>query len=146
MSFRDPLQAAMQRAENLQRELARVSAAEAATEQQLEQLRRALADANAEVARLRREVPGTPEHARRPFIAVLLVGLGLVVATAIAGYHSESFGITMSYAAIAPVGFGLGGWIGSRRSRRRGWIAGATGAVIALASLAVFYNGIWPSL
>jgi hypothetical protein len=146
MSYRDSLDAAMARLANLEQELAEKTASSAATEQELGRLKRELAGARREVRRLQAEIPGSAPHARRPFITALLVGLGLVVATAVAGYHSERFGVMMSYLAAAPVGFGLSGLVGARHSRNRGWLLAAVGAVLLELGLLVFYEGIWPSL
>lgn len=142
MSYRDSLDAALARLANLEQELA----AKTATDQELARLKQELARARGEVRRLRAELPGSGPHARRPFVTALLVGLGLVVATAVAGYHSERFGVMMSYLAAAPVGFGLSGLIGAIHSRRRGWIFAVCGAVALVLGLLLFYEGIWPSL
>ena len=146
MSYRDSLDAALARLANLEQELAAKTASSEATEQELARLKQELAGARSEVRRLRAELPGSGPHARRPFVTALLVGLGLVVATGVAGYHSERFGVMMSYLAAAPIGFGLAGLIGALRSRRRGWVLASCGAVILVLGLLLFYEGIWPSL
>ena len=146
MSYRDSLQASMARLANLEQELARRQASSAVTERELERLEQELAGARRQVQRLQAEIPGSGPHARRPFVTALLVGAGLVVATAVAGYHSERFGMMMSYLAAAPVGFGLAGLVGAPGSRRRGWIFAACGAVLVELGLLLFYEGIWPAL
>lgn len=146
MGYRDDLQGAMARLSSLEQELARKQASSAATERELAQLKQELAGARAEVRRLRAELPDSGPWARRPFVTALLVGLGLVVATAVAGYHSERFGVMMSYLAAAPVGFGLAGLVGAAGSRKRGWIFAACGTVLIELLLLVFYEAIWPAL
>ena len=104
MSYRDPLQASLNRLDALQRELDQRVQRDATTEAELTQLREDLRVARKEVDRLRSQIPSA-KQARKPFQASLLIFVGLALATAVAGYHSESAGVRMSYVASAPLGF-----------------------------------------
>lgn len=143
MGFRNDLEAAHQRVDALERDLARARA-DAATSAEL---RRALEKAQSELAALRGEP--SPFVARANAVVVRLAGMTFLVAlgaTATAGYFSEGAGVAMSYLAAAA----LGGWLAALTLRRRAgrvFALGTTaGAVAALGALVVFYAAIWPAL
>jgi hypothetical protein len=146
MSFRGDLDAARARRETLEREVDRLARSNAASKDELESVRRDLDVAKREVRRLSALEPGSPARRATPYRNVLFVTLGLVMATAVAGYHSETTGMAMSYLAAASLGFGLAGWIGSRRSPAAGIVSALAGALVCSIALAAFYEGIWPSL
>ncbi len=148
MAFREDLDAARMRAESLASEVERLTEANTASADELEKLRSDLAKARRDVKRLAALEPGSAARVAAPFRSLTFVSLGLILATAVAGYHSETVGISMSYFAGALLGFGLGGWIGALRFEKT---AGAVGvALVAMCMLVfvlgVFYSSIWPSL
>lgn len=146
MGYRDDLSAAHLRARTLEDEIERLGASSAANAAELARLERELDRARAEIASLAAYAPEAPARRAAPYVRVIFAGLGLVVATAVGGYESERFGVTMSYFAAAVLGAGLVGALAARHSRGAG-IAGALGGGIgALALLGVFYAAVWPSL
>ena len=119
------------------------SAAEA---EELAQVRDQLAAAKREVAALSVHLPGSATQRSAPYRTVIFVALGLAVATGVAGYHSETVGVSMSYLAAAVLVAGVAGWLGARRSKLLGLVLASAGALAALTALFVFYAAIWPSL
>ncbi|MCC6875662.1 MAG: hypothetical protein IT378_15250 [Sandaracinaceae bacterium] len=145
MSYRDTLDAAQARARSLAEEVGKLSQQSDASAQELAQVRSQLAEAEKEVSRLAALVPGSPAQKAGPYRAVLLVGVGLVVATAIAGYHSESIGVAMSCAAAPALGFGGSGWLAARLGRAP-LVPAILGALALGLALAGFYAVVWPEL
>lgn len=146
MAFRNDLQAALLLANELESELAAKTASNDANTEELRSLRSQLAQRQKEIHELEALLPESLPRRRRVFSTFFFIGLGLVVATAVAGYRSESYGVTMSHVAILPLFFGIGGWLGARKSPLAGWIAGIVSGFAALLFLVVFYQAIWPSL
>lgn len=99
-----------------------------------------------EAARLAAYAPSAAAARRGPYRLVSMASVGLVVGTAVAGYHSESVGVSMSYVAALALGVGVGGWIGAGRSRVGGLLGSFAGGLSSIVALAVFYAAIWPSL
>ncbi len=146
MAYRDDLEAAVTRAESLGKEVERLSAERATGDLELIKLRLRLSQAELEVARLRAVAPDSPQRRGAFWRGTLLVGLGLAVATAVAAYGSEQRGIEMSFVASIPIGAGLAGRNGARRSHRHGLVAAIVGGILLPALLLLFYELIWEAL
>ncbi len=146
MAFRADLGAARARAEHLSEELARLSAREAAGAAALARAREELALAQKEVRRLEAYAPGSASLRAAPYRTALWIGLGLAIATGVAGSWSERLGVNMSYLAVLPLAAGVGGWIGARRSKSAALTLAAIAAVLGLVTLFAFYTVIWPEL
>jgi hypothetical protein len=146
MGFRNDLDAAHARAAALETEVEELAASSAADAEELAEVRDQLAAAKREVAALSVHLPGSAARRAAPYRTVIFVALGLAVATAVAGYHSETVGVSMSYLAAAALGAGVAGWLGARRSKLLGLALAIGGALATLAMLFVFYAAIWPSL
>jgi hypothetical protein len=146
VAFRGDLDAARARADSLAEQVDRLAQSNAASAEELAAVRKQLADAQREVRRLSALEPGSAARRRAPYRTILFVALGLIIATAVAGYHSETIGVTMSYFAAVLIGLGVGGWIGAGRSRGVGIGCALGGSFFVLVALAFFYGAIWPSL
>lgn len=145
-TYRDELEAAMGRAEALERELARARDAG----EQLAKAQAELARTQSELARLRAasgetptEVPAANRTAVRVSVVAALLAVG---ATGAAGYRSESYGMVMSYPAALAIGFALGAYLARRRTLAVCLGAGAGCAAALFGALAVFYASIWLAL
>ena len=146
MGFRNDLDAAHARAAALEAEVEELAASSAAEAEELAQVRDQLAAAEREVAALSVHLPGSAAQRSAPYRTVIFVALGLAVATGVAGYHSETVGVSMSYLGAAVLGAGVAGWLGARRSKLLGLVLASAGALAVLIALFVFYAAIWPSL
>jgi hypothetical protein len=146
MAYRDELDAARARSSALDAKVAAMESAKERDAQELARLRGELATAKKEAARLAAFAPGSAVQRSTPHRLVIALGLGLVVATAIAGYANESLGVTMSYFAAGVLGAGCGGWVGARFSRIAGVVGAGAGACQGLLLAWIFYSSIWPSL
>ena len=146
MGFRNDLDAAHARAAALEAEVEELAASSAAEAEELAQVRDQLAAAKREVAALSVHLPDSAAQRSAPYRTVIFVALGLAVATGVAGYHSETVGVSMSYLAAAVLVAGVAGWLGARRSKLLGLVLASAGALAALTALFVFYAAIWPSL
>ena len=147
MGYRDQFQAAIARADALEQELAQSLASNAANARATDALREELAICRSEIGRLRSLLPDDLASGRfAPVRYALVAGAALVPATALAGSLRETFGVAMSYLAVAPFAFALGAKIGERRSHRAGYVVGVIAVPLGLLLLSVFYSSIWPSL
>lgn len=146
VGYRDDLDAARARTNALDAKVAAMEAGKEADAQELARLKRDLAAARKEVAALAKHAPGSAALRSSPYRLVIALGVGLVIATGVAGYANESLGVTMSYFAAFVLGAGCMGWIGARISSAAGLVAAGIGAMGALAVAFVFYAAIWPSL
>lgn len=146
MGFRNDLDAAHLRAAALEKQVRALAASSAADAAALARARADLAAARKEIAALSVHLPGSGALRATPYRYVLFVGLGLVLATAVAGSQSESLGVSMSYFAGAVLGAGAAGWLGARRSRPLGIVLALAGALGMLGALLFFYEAVWPSL
>lgn len=88
-------------------------------------------------------------------LAVLLVSLLLWIATGVAAYSSESAGVSMSYVAVGPFAFGVGGLFVALLTRKNkdNKVAsllpigcGCLSWIIALLTLFAFMVAIFPKL
>jgi|GEM_PF-4954379 hypothetical protein len=146
MAFRNDLEAALLRATELETELGEKTKSNQASAEEIRSLKAELTLSKKNIRRLEALLPGSLPRRRRIFSTFFFIGIGLVFATAVAGYRSESYGVTMSHAAVVPLFFGIGGWFGAQKSVIAGWISAVGSGIGALLLLIVFYQGIWPSL
>jgi hypothetical protein len=100
-------------------------------------------------------VRGTGDRARSGWKwATLGATLLMAVVVAVAGYGSESAGVTASFVAAVVIGFCGGGWVGVVRAQRSGprlgtpmpYVSAALGATALFVLACVFFFGIFPSL
>jgi hypothetical protein len=136
----------MARADALEQRLAHTEASREASARETATLQAQLAESRTEIARLRALFPGNVTVRFAPTRYALVTGLAMLAATAMAGSLRETFGIAMSYFAVAPFAFAAGAMIGARRSHAAAYAAGAVAIPIGIALLFVFYTAIWPSL
>src|SRR5690606_10583014 len=106
VGYRDDLDAARARAGALKAKVAAMEAAREADAQELARVKAELAAAKKEVAALAVHVPGSAARRSLPYRLVIAFGVGLAVATGIAGSQNESVGVMLSYAAALMLGAG----------------------------------------
>lgn len=77
---------------------------------------------------------------------MIALGIGLAVATGVAGAMNEGVGVALAHVAAVVLGAGIAGWRGARASRGAGVIAAMAGGIAGLLLAAGFFEGVWPGL
>jgi hypothetical protein len=152
MSYRDELEAAVQRADQSERDLAEERAKSAVKDQQIAALQARLAQAQTGIAPVIQ--PGaitSASHAAHPIAVVIQRFLWAIAAfaalsIAAAATQSESKGVAMAQLVGALPFSAIAGQLTTRRPLKRYFASIALGFVGGVAVLSLFFAAVWPSL